>query len=96
MAFTPDDAADTQALLKTGFDDLYCCYLLLRIADVSRARAWLRSQNSDVTRFSQIGGGKRLTQHLPSEYLRCAYIAAGAAKQVHLQRFQLQQLQQFR
>jgi len=24
--FTPDDAADTQALLKTGFDDLYCCY----------------------------------------------------------------------
>ncbi len=59
--FTPDDAADTQALLKTGFDDLYCCYLLLRIADAGRARAWLRSQMSGVTRFNQIGGGQRLT-----------------------------------
>ena len=59
--FTPDDAADTQALLKTGFDDLYCCYLLLRIADAGRARAWLRSQMSGVTRFNEVGGGKQLT-----------------------------------
>ena len=38
--FTAEDAADTQALLKTGFDSLYCCYLLLRIEDGRRARAW--------------------------------------------------------
>ncbi|MEZ5831837.1 MAG: hypothetical protein R3D05_11710 [Dongiaceae bacterium] len=59
--FTPEDAADTQALLKTGFDDLYCCYLLLRIEDPVPARAWLRTQWSSVTRFDQVGGENRLT-----------------------------------
>jgi deferrochelatase/peroxidase EfeB len=59
--FTPEDAADTQALLKTGFDNLYCCYLLLRVADGNRARAWLRTELSQVTRFDQVGGGKRCT-----------------------------------
>jgi hypothetical protein len=28
--FTAEDAADTQALLKTGFDSLWCNYLLVR------------------------------------------------------------------
>ena len=46
--FTADDAADTQALLKTGFDSLYCCYVLLRVADGSRARAWLRKEIGGV------------------------------------------------
>jgi deferrochelatase/peroxidase EfeB len=58
--FTAADEADTQALLKTGFDDLYCNYLLLRIADARRARFWLRAQVSAITRFSEVGGGKRL------------------------------------
>src|SRR5262245_54947358 len=58
--FTPADEADTQALIKTGFDDLYCDYLLLRIDVARRARAWLRSQASEVTRFGEVGGGKHL------------------------------------
>jgi deferrochelatase/peroxidase EfeB len=56
--FTAEDAADTQALLKTGFDDLYCCYLLLRVGDAGLARAWLRGQK--ITRLSEVGGGNRL------------------------------------
>jgi deferrochelatase/peroxidase EfeB len=73
--FTPEDAADTQALLKTGFDDLYCCYLLLRVADGGRARAWLRTQLPGVTRFDQIGSGKRLTHAL-----QVAFTSSGLRK----------------
>ena len=74
-SFTAEDAADTQALLKTGFDSLYCSYVLLRIADGNRARAWLRTQASKVTRFDQIGGGQRLTRAL-----QIAFTAAGLGK----------------
>lgn len=60
--FRPADAADTQALLKTSFDDLYCCYLMLRVGEARQARAWLRAQASDIARFDQVGGGKRLAR----------------------------------
>jgi len=60
--FTPNDRTDTQALVKTGFDDLYCCYLLLRIADGVRARVWLRAQLSEITSFDQVGDGKRVSR----------------------------------
>ena len=73
--FTAEDAADTQALLKTGFDSLYCCYVLLRVADGHRARAWLRLQASKVTRFDQVGGGQKLTRTL-----QIAFTAAGLGK----------------
>lgn len=61
-SFTAGDAADTQALLKTGFDNLDCRYLLLRIDNANLARAWLRAQTAAVTRFDQVGGGKTLTR----------------------------------
>jgi deferrochelatase/peroxidase EfeB len=73
--FTTADAADTQALLKTGFDALWCNYLLLRIADGARARAWLRTQSPSVTRLDQVGGGQRLTRAL-----QIAITAAGLDK----------------
>jgi deferrochelatase/peroxidase EfeB len=73
--FTTEDAADTQALLRTGFDSLWCNYLLLRIADGARARAWLRAQAATVTRFDQVGGGQRLTRAL-----QIAITAAGLDK----------------
>ena len=73
--FTAADAADTQALLKTGLDSLYCCYLLLRVADGGRARAWLRKQAANVTRFDQVGGGQKLTRAL-----QIAFTAPGLGK----------------
>lgn len=73
--FTADDAADTQALVKTGFDNLYCCYLLLRIADGNRARGWLRDQAPIVTRFDQVGGGQLVTHAR-----QMAFTAAGLRK----------------
>jgi deferrochelatase/peroxidase EfeB len=73
--FTTEDAADTQALLKTGFDSLWCNYLLLRIGDGARARAWLRAQAPKVTRFDQVGGGQRLTRAL-----QIAFTATGLGK----------------
>lgn len=73
--FTPADAADTQALLKTSFDDLYCCYLLLRIGEGRQARAWLRTQLSEVTRLDQVGGGKRR-----SHVRQLAFTASGLAE----------------
>jgi len=73
--FTASDEADTQALLKTGFDNLDCRYLLLRIADPGRARAWLRAQIPAVTRFNEVGGGKNLTQAM-----QMALTAAGLRK----------------
>ncbi len=73
--FTAEDAADTQALLKTGFDSLWCCYLLLRVGDGARARAWLRTQASEVTRFDQVGSGQKLTRAL-----QIAFTAAGLGK----------------
>ena len=36
---------------------------------------------------------ERLTEHLPAEDLRTAYVAALAAKQVHLELLQLQKVQ---
>lgn len=74
-SFTTTDAADTQALLKTGFDSLWCNYLLLRIADGAKARAWLRTLASHVTRFDQVGGGQKLDRAL-----QVAFTAAGLGK----------------
>jgi deferrochelatase/peroxidase EfeB len=74
-SFTTADAADTQALLKTGFDSLWCNYLLLRIADGAKARAWLRTLAPDVTRFDHVGGGQRLDRAL-----QIAITAAGLGK----------------
>ncbi|HEY1382771.1 MAG TPA: hypothetical protein VGF43_04105 [Dongiaceae bacterium] len=76
--FTPADETDTQALIKTGFDDLYCDYLLLRIEDARRARAWLRSQAAAVTRFNEIGGGKHL------DHARQIALTAGALRKLGL------------
>src|SRR5262245_20259097 len=73
--FTAEDAGDTQALLKTGFDSLWCCYLLLRVGDGVRARAWLRSQAAKITRFDQVGSGQKLTRAL-----QIAFTAAGLGK----------------
>jgi deferrochelatase/peroxidase EfeB len=73
--FTATDQADTQALLKTGFDNLYCCYLLLRIDDAQRARHWLRGQLGQITRFDQVGDGKRV-----SHARQLALTAAGLRK----------------
>ncbi len=42
------------------------------------------------------GGGERLAEHLAAEHLRAADVAALAAKQVHLERLQLELLQQVR
>src|SRR5262245_4922183 len=62
--FTARDEADTQALLKTGFDNLDCLYLMLRVAQPGPARAWLRGLLPQVTRFDQVGGGKQVDQAL--------------------------------
>ena len=40
------------------------------------------------------GGVEGLAEHLAPEYLRTAYVAAFAAKQVDLERLELQQAQQ--
>lgn len=74
-SFTTADAADTQALLKTGFDSLWCNYLLLRVADGAKARAFLRTLAPRVTRFDQVGGGQRLDRAL-----QVAFTAAGLGK----------------
>jgi deferrochelatase/peroxidase EfeB len=76
--FTPTDEADAQALIKTGFDGLYCDYLMLRIEDPQRARAWLRSQASGITRFSEVGGGRHL------EHARQIALTAGALRKLGL------------
>lgn len=42
MPFAPQDAADTQGLLRAGYGSLPdACFVLLRIADPGAARAWL-------------------------------------------------------
>lgn len=44
----PDEADDIQGIVRTGFGTLkHACFLLLRIVDVTAARAWLAS--ADVT-----------------------------------------------
>lgn len=56
--FSPADAADTQALLRTAFDRLACNLLLLRIDQAESARAWLLSHLPDVATVAQIGHDK--------------------------------------
>jgi len=69
---TPADREDIQALVRTGFDRLGCQFLLLRIEDAARARAWLRSLVPQLTRFDQVGDGKRV-----ADALQMAVTAAG-------------------
>jgi deferrochelatase/peroxidase EfeB len=56
--FTEDDERDTQALVRTAFDELRCNLLLLRIEHAARARPWLRAQRSQLACVQQIGRGK--------------------------------------
>ncbi|MDB6141527.1 MAG: peroxidase [Pseudomonas sp.] len=56
--FTETDARDTQALVKTGFDNLGCTLLLLRIEQVTPARQWLREQLMGVASMDQVGHDK--------------------------------------
>lgn len=56
--FTEDDERDTQALVKTAFDELRCNLLLLRIEDAARARPWLRAQRDGLACVKQIGRTK--------------------------------------
>lgn len=74
--FTEADARDTQALVKSGFGRLGGCYLLLRIADVAPARAWLHSLT--VSSMADIGGGKVM-----AEAVQMAFTAAGLAALGH-------------
>lgn len=56
--FSPADAADTQALLRTAFDSLASNFLLLRIEQADSARRWLLDHLPDVTSVAQIGHDK--------------------------------------
>lgn len=56
--FTEADARDTQALVKTGFDNLGCSLLLLRIEQAAPARSWLRGQIANVASMDQVGHDK--------------------------------------
>lgn len=71
--FTETDARDTQALVKTGFDNLGCTLLLLRIEEVASARTWLRKQIMGVASTSQIGHDKPPVE----QTLQMALTAAG-------------------
>lgn len=68
--YTEADARDTQALVKTGFGTLEYRYLMLRVADATAARPWLRGLN--LTPSSDIGGGQRV-----EEAIQVAFSAAG-------------------
>lgn len=74
-SLTPADRQDIQALVRTGFDKLGCRFLLLRIEDAARARAWLRGLLPRLTRFDQVGDGKRVP-----DALQMALSAAGLAR----------------
>lgn len=56
--FTEADARDTQALVKTGFDNLGCSLLLLRIEQAASARVWLRGQIGNVASMGEVGHDK--------------------------------------
>lgn len=71
--FTEADARDTQALVRTAFDNLACTLLLLRIEDAPSARAWLRLQSMGVACVSQIGHDKPPVQ----QTIQLALSAAG-------------------
>ena len=63
VTFSDTDKHDTQALVRTAFDELSCTLLLLRVADAARARRWLRALIIDLARVDQVGRGKpRITQ----------------------------------
>jgi deferrochelatase/peroxidase EfeB len=73
--FTDEDKGDTQALLKTGFDDLWCNYLMLRIVEPKPARQWLRGQLVEIKSYSQIGRAQHATH-----VRQMALTAAGLGK----------------
>jgi len=73
VVFSDADKRDTQALVKTAFDDLSCTLLLLRVVDRAAARAWLRGQVNNLARVDQIGRDKPKVTHT----IQMALTAAG-------------------
>ena len=70
------DFDDVQALVRSGFGSLGGArYLLLRIADAARAKAWLA--RIEPTRASQVGGGQDLRCVTQVAFTRAGLIAAG-------------------
>lgn len=61
--FSPADAADTQALLRTAFDRLACNLLLLRIDTPATARTWLLERLPELASVARIGHDKPPVRH---------------------------------
>jgi Dyp-type peroxidase family len=70
------DFDDVQALVRSGFGSLGGArYVLLRIADAARAKAWLA--RIEPTRASQVGGGHDLRCAMQIAFTRAGLIASG-------------------
>ncbi|MCJ9749056.1 peroxidase [Neorhizobium sp. SHOUNA12A] len=70
------DFNDVQALVRSGFGSLGGArYVLLRIVDATRAKAWLA--RAEPTRASQVGGAHDLRCAMQIAFTRAGLIAAG-------------------
>lgn len=73
-----DEMDDIQALVRSGLGSLGSArYLLLRIGDAARARAWLRGLAP--TRASEVGGGKTVDRAIQIAFSRAGLVALGFA-----------------
>lgn len=72
------DLDDVQALVRSGFGSLGAArYILLRISEPSRAKAWLAQL--EPTRACHIGAGQEILRVLQVAFTRAGLIAAGFA-----------------